>query len=56
MKGKLGTRVVLEGFSEEALCTKLLTDPVFLAILHSSQPSALGTGWVLGEHSVAGDR
>jgi len=56
MKGKLGTTVVLEGFSEEALCTKLLTDPISLAILHSSQPSALGTGWVLGEHSVAGDR
>lgn len=55
MKGKLCTTVVLEGFSEEALCTKLLTDPNTLTILHSSQPSALGMGWVLGEHSVARD-
>lgn len=55
MKGKLYTTVVLEGFSEGALCTKLLTNPNTLTILHSSQPSALGMGWVLGEHSVARD-
>lgn len=52
-EGKLYTTVVLEGFSEGALCTKLLTNPNTLTILHSSQPSALGMGWVLGEHSVA---
>lgn len=36
MKGKLCTTVVLVGFLEEGLCTKLLTGPNTLTVLHSS--------------------
>lgn len=55
IKGKLCTTVVLVGFSEEGLCTKLLTGPNTLTVLYSSQLSALGTGWGLGELSVLED-